>query len=92
MASQRPFRFNRLRYRETENRKRYYRKTRKLVTLKLPVVHSTGKGSVSNAFEQRHDYAARVLCCNTLLLTEQHMTFWQGNQFSFTIGQQILST
>lgn len=38
------------------------------------------------------DYASRVLCCDTLLLTEQHMTFWQGNKYSFTIGLQILST
>lgn len=74
-------------------RKEIIKKTRDfLVILKLPVVHSTGKGSVSNVCEQRHDYAARVLCCNTLLLTEQHMTFWQGNKYSFTIGLQILST
>lgn len=25
-------------------------------------------------------------------LTEQHMTFWQTNKFSFTIGLHILST
>ena len=58
----------------------------------LPVVHPTEKGSVSNVCEQRHDYAAPVVCCNRLLLTEQHMTFWQCNKYSFTISLQILST
>lgn len=38
------------------------------------------------------DYAACALCRNTLLLTEQHMTFWQGYKYSFTIGLQIMST